>query len=165
MNTIGIVKGDVCSTSAMPSPEDVKAISKFADVFIQSNAGMECGYTDNEYAHEGCFIRANSEDIIELADLILFQNPISSPLQPKDKKIVIANIDVFKDLDQLEFFKHENVDLYTFEAIDDGTGNFKDQFVNFIQFQLGDPVQSEYISLFSRSRILKDGVVVHKDLL
>ncbi|HLV41804.1 MAG TPA: hypothetical protein VKY37_05970 [Brumimicrobium sp.] len=165
MNNIGIVKGSVCSTSAMPSPEDVKAISKFVDVYIQSNAGMECGYGDNDYAREGCFIRDNSEEIVELADLILFQNPISSPLQPKDKKIVIANIDVFKDLEQLELFKHENIDLYTFEAIDDGTGNFKDKFVNFIRFHLGDPIQSEYISLFSRSRILKEGVVVHKDLM
>ena len=165
MNNIGIVKGDVCSTTAMPSPDDVKAISKFVDVYIQSNSGMECGFTDNEYAQEGCFIRESSEDVIASADLILFQNPISKPFQPKEKKIVIANIDVFKDVDQLKLFMHENVDLYTFEAINDGTGSFKDQFVNFIQFHLGDPVQSEYISLFSRSKILKDGVVVHKDLM
>ncbi|HZH86480.1 MAG TPA: hypothetical protein VFD77_04120 [Brumimicrobium sp.] len=165
MRNIGIVKGDVCSTTAMPSPEDVKAISKLVDVYIQSDAGMECGFSDNEYALGGCFIRDKSEDIIALADLILFQNSISLPLQPKDKKIVVANIDVFKDKDQLKLFMHENVDLYTFEAINDGTGDFKDKFVNFIRFHLGDPIQAEYITLFSRSKILKNGVVVHKDLL
>src|SRR5690554_5402121 len=92
MNKIGIVKGNVCSTAAMPSPDDVKAISKFVDVYIQSNAGMECGYNDNEYALEGCFIRDNSEDIIASADLILFQNPISEPIQPETKKIIVAKI-------------------------------------------------------------------------
>jgi alanine dehydrogenase len=165
MNNVGIVKGDVCSTSAMPSPEDVKAISKFMDVYIQSDAGMECGYSDNEYALEGCFIRDNSEDVIASADLILFQNPIGVPFQPKEKKIVIANIDAFKDLNQLKLFMHENVDLYTFDAINDGTGDFKDKFVNFIRFHLGDPIQSKYISLFARSKILKAGKIVHKDLL
>lgn len=165
MNKIGIVKGNVCSTTAMPSPDDVKTISKFVDVYIQSDAGMECGYSDNEYALEGCFIRDNSEDIIASADLILFQNPISEPIQPETKKIIVANIDVFKDHEQLKLFMHKNIDLYTFEAINDGTGNFKDKFVNFIRFHMGDPIQSEYIALFSRSRVLKNGEVVHKDLL
>lgn len=167
MNNIGIVKGDVCSTIAMPSPEDIRALSKYVDVFIQSDAGMECGYTDNEYALEGCFIRDKSEDVIHSADLILFQNPISEPLKPVGKKVVVANID-FNDKDQLKLFMHKNIDLYTFDAIndteDENTGVFKDKFVNFVRFHLGDPVQPEYISLFSRSKVLSKGEIVHKDL-
>lgn len=167
MNNIGIVKGDVCSTIAMPSPEDVKALSKFVDVFIQSDAGMECGYSDNEYALEGCFIRENSEDVIQSADLILFQNPISKPLKPMGKKVIIANIDFVNDPEQLKLFMHKNIDLYTFDAINDSesTGVFKDKFVNFVRYHLGDPIQSDYISLFSRSKVLTAGEIVHKDLL
>ena len=167
MNNIGIVKGDVCSTVAMPSPDDIRAISKFVDVFIQSNAGIECGYSDNEYALEGCFIRDNSDDVIQSSDLILFQNPISAPLNPMGSKVIIANIDFVNDREQLKFFMHKNIDLYSFEAINDSenTGVFKDKFVNFVRFHLGDPVQSEYISLFSRSKILTKGEIVHKDLL
>ncbi|RYM36103.1 hypothetical protein ERX46_03660 [Brumimicrobium glaciale] len=167
MNNIGIVKGDVCSTVAMPSPEDIRAISKFVDVFIQSNAGTECGYSDNEYALEGCFIRDNSDDVIQSSDLILFQNPISAPLHPMGSKVIIANIDFVNDREQLKFFMHKNIDLYSFEAINDSenTGVFKDKFVNFVRFHLGDPVQSEFISLFSRSKILTKGEIVHKDLL
>lgn len=167
MNNIGIVKGDVCSTVAMPSPEDIRTLSKFVDVFIQSNAGIECGYSDNEYAAEGCFIRDNSEDVIQTADLILFQNPISSPLNPMGRKVIIANIDFVNDKEQLKMFMHKNIDLYSFDAITDSenTGVFKDKFVNFVRFHLGDPIQSEYISLFSRSKILTKGEIVHKNLL
>lgn len=167
MNNIGIVKGDVCSTTAMPSPDDIRALSKFVDVFIQSNAGIECGYSDTEYALEGCFIRENSEDIIQTADLILFQNPISRPLNTIGKKIVIANIDFINDKEQLKLFMHKNIDLYSFSAISDNenTGGFKDKFVNFVRFHLGDPVNSDYISLFSGSKILSKGEIVHKELL
>lgn len=167
MNNVGIVKGDVCSTVAMPSPKDVHALSKYVDVFIQSNAGMDCGYSDNEYALEGCFIREDSEEIIKTTDLILFQNPIEVPLSPDTKKVVIANIDFLNDPEQLKLFTHENIDLFSFDAISDNKeiGMFKDKFVNFIRFHLGDPVQSEYISLFSRSKILENGKIVHKELL
>lgn len=164
MNNVGIVKGSVCSTVAMPSPTDVKAISKYVDVFIQSNAGTECGYSDTEYALEGCFIRENSQDVIDAADLILFQNPIEAPFAPKRKKIVLANIDFEKDLEQLNFFKHENIDLYSFDAINDNesTGVFKDKFVNFVRFHMGDPIQSECIALFSKSKILVGGKPVNQ---
>lgn len=167
MNNIGIVKGDVCSTVAMPSPEDMRTLTKFVDVFIQSNAGTECGYTDNEYALEGCFIRDNSEDVILSSDLILFQNPIDKPLEPMGRKVIIANIDFINDKEQLKLFMHKNIDLYSFDAITDSeeTGVFKDKFVNFVRFHLGDPIQSEYISLFSKSKILTKGEIVHKDLL
>lgn len=167
MNNIGIVKGDVCSTVAMPSPEDMRTLTKFVDVFIQSNAGTECGYSDNEYALEGCFIRDNSEDVIQSSDLILFQNPIAKPLEPMGRKVIIANIDFINDKEQLKLFMHKNIDLYSFDAITDSeeTGVFKDKFVNFVRFHLGDPIQSEYISLFSKSKILTKGEVVHKDLL
>lgn len=167
MNNIGIVKGDVCSTVAMPSPEDMRTLTKFVDVFIQSNAGMECGYSDNEYALEGCFIRDNSEDVIQSSDLILFQNPIAKPLEPMGRKVIIANIDFINDKEQLKLFMHKNIDLYSFDAINDSeeTGVFKDKFVNFVRFHLGDPIQSEYISLFSKSKILMKGEIVHKDLL
>jgi len=167
MNNVGIVKGDVCSTFAMPSPQDVRALSKYVDVFIQSNAGAECGYTDNEYAFEGCFVRDNSEDVIQSADLILFQNPIPGPLSPLGKKVILANIDFVNDREQLKLFMHKNIDLYSFDAINDheNTGVFKDKFVNFVRFHLGDTVQSEYISLFSSSKILSAGEIVHKDLL
>ncbi|RFC54305.1 hypothetical protein [Brumimicrobium aurantiacum] len=167
MNNVGIVKGNVCSTTAMPSPKDVRALSKYIDVFVQSNAGEECGYSDNEYALEGCIVRPDSESIIESADLLLFQNPITEPLQPTTKKVIVANIDFFNDKEQLSFFKHENIDLFTFEAINDEEerGVFKDKFVNFVRFHLGDPVQPEYISLFSSSKILSEGKVIHKKLL
>lgn len=167
MNTIGIVKGDVCSTVAMPSPSDIRTITKFVDVFIQSNAGVDCGYTDNEYAAEGCFIRDDISDVINSADLILFQNPIPTPLDPKERKVVIANIDFVNDRKQLKLFMHENIDLYSFDAITDteNTGVFKDKFVNFVRFHLGDPIQSEFISLFSKSKILNNGEIVHRDLL
>jgi len=167
MNNVGIVKGDVCSTVAMPSPADVRTLSKFVDVFIQSNAGMECGYSDNEYALEGCFIREKSDDVIQSSDLILFQNPISAPLNPSGTKVIIANIDFLKDREQLKFFMHKNIDLYSFDAINDNesTGEFKDKFVNFVHYHLGDPIQSEYISLFSRSKILTKGEIVHKDFM
>ncbi|PWH85386.1 hypothetical protein [Brumimicrobium oceani] len=167
MNNIGIVKGDVCSTVAMPSPEDMRALTKFVDVFIQSDAGTECGYSDNEYALEGCFIRDNSEDVIQSSDLILFQNPISAPLIPSGRKVIIANIDFVNDKEQLKLFMHKNIDLYSFDAITDSeeTGVFKDKFVNFVRFHLGDPIQSEYVSLFSKSKILTKGQIVHKELL
>lgn len=167
MNTIGIVKGNVCSTVAMPSPNDVRTLSKFVDVFIQSDAGTECGYSDTEYALEGCFIRDKSEEIIKAADLILFQNPITEPLKPEDEKVVIAHIDFVNDPEQLKLFMHKNIDLYSFEVIsdDEKTGLFKDKFVNFVRFHLGDPIQSEFISLFSRSKILSKGEIVHKEVL
>ena len=167
MNNIGIVKGDVCSTLAMPSPADIKVLSKFVDVFIQSNAGKECGYSDNEYALEGCFIREDSDDVIESSDLILFQNPISGPLSPLGTKIVIANIDFINDREQLKYFMHKNIDLFSFDAINesDNTGVFKDKFVNFVRFHLGDPIQSEYISLFAKSKILVKGEIVNKDYM
>ncbi|WP_107039304.1 hypothetical protein [Brumimicrobium mesophilum] len=166
MINIGIVKGDVCSTLAMPSPEDMRALSKLVDVFIQSNAGIECGYSDNEYALEGCFIRDKSDDVIQSADLILFQNPITSPLNPIGKKVIIANIDFLTDREQLKLFMHKNIDLYSFDVIyeSDIMGDFKDKFMNFVRFHLGDPIQSEYISLFAKSKILSKGEVVQKDI-
>jgi alanine dehydrogenase len=55
-------------------PDDIKILLENNDnikIYIQTNAGKNAGYSDNDYIEKGAFILDNIEDIYEKADIIV----------------------------------------------------------------------------------------------
>lgn len=169
MLSIGILNSGGCNTLVMPSPSDLGKLKNEVVFYIESESGTDCGYSDNHYWQEGCNLIESRAEVIAKSDIVLMDDQLSQAVTSDQKKIFITNLDVFNDFDKLILLMSDNIDLYSFhksslmEKVYHLT--FKEIFMDFIKFYLGEPIDPDTILAFSRSKIVANGKVIHKPLI
>ena len=169
MISIGILDNKSCDIAVMPSPRDIEGLKNEVVFNIQSDSGLDCGYTDNLYWQKGCNLLPNKSEVIEKSDIIMVDDQFNTIVESNNKKIIIANIDYLNEFEKLLLFMNSNIDVYSFHEKNIQQMNakltFKDLFINFLKFTLGEPINNQVIHVFLNCKIVEDGKIVHKPIL
>lgn len=169
MISIGILDNKSCDVGVMPSPSDIEGLKNEVIFNIQSDSGLDCGYTDNLYWQKGCNLLLSGSEVIEKSDIILVDDQFNSIVETYTKKIIIANIDYLNAFEKLLLFMNSNVDVYSFHEVNVkekvASYNFKQLFIDFLKFSLGEPINNKVIQTFVNCKIVENGKIVHKPLL
>lgn len=100
-------------------PTDVKKLSKLgATILVETNAGTQAGFSDDEYQEAGARIVSREESISE-ADIVLrlHKPPIFEISQLKDDVVHISFLDPFNEKDLIGEFKNSGATAISMEMI------------------------------------------------
>lgn len=169
MLSIGILDSGGCSIEVMPAPDDLGKLKNEVVFYVEQESGVECGYSDNHYWQNGCNLLSSREEVIRKSDIILVDDTLEFNVQVDKKKIFITNFDVIDEFEKLQSFLSYQVDLYSFHRrtlIRGGeTPSFREVFIDFVKFYLGDPIHPDVIQAFSKAKIVSNGKVVYSQLM
>ena len=101
MKKIGLLRENQYSNIAVLIPQNIRQLKSEAEFFIETNAGLASGYSDEDYTKAGATIVSSKQELIAVADLILsysavigdevFANVGSSPSDFKTPSIATQN--------------------------------------------------------------------------
>lgn len=169
MLSIGILDSGGCSIDVMPTPGDLGKLKNEVVFYVEHESGVECGYSDNHYWQNGCNLLSSREEVIRKSDIILVDDAIDFNVQVDSKKIFITNFDVIEEFDKLQLFLSYHVDLYSFhrKTLERGaeTQTFREVFIDFVKFYLGDTIHPNVIHAFSKAKIISNGKMIYSQLI
>lgn len=169
MLSIGILDSGGCSIDVMPTPDDLGKLKSEVVFYVEHDSGKECGYSDNHYWQNGCNLLSMRDEVIRKSDIILVDDALDFNVEVDKKKIFITNFDVIGEFDKLMSFLSSQVDLYSFHGnmlkkrVENQT--FREVFIDFVKFYLGDPIHPDLIYAFSKAKVISNGKVVYSQLI
>ncbi len=96
-----------------------KLINNGAQVLIEQNAGLNAGFSDEEYLEVGAEISTERNEILQLSDIILrlHKPPIDEIKKLKAKSIHISFLDPYNEVELIEELKVKKISSISMEMI------------------------------------------------
>lgn len=118
MKNLGILKEQNGDPRVCMVPQTVKKTIKELglNVFVERNAGVEAGFTDEMYREAGASILAR-EDIFKELDILSFINPLAPPLTFDAPKTLIGIMNPLFHYSNLLHYSSENIRLYSLDLV------------------------------------------------
>lgn len=117
MKIIGILKEKEGNSIVCLTPKNVKSLSSNITVLVELGAGINAGYTDEEYIAAGAQILNSRIEIINKSNIILTYNEQFNVAEIHDHKIIIGGYNVLDNLTPLLHFTGSNLDLYSLSLL------------------------------------------------
>lgn len=171
MRTVGYLKDHREIINTIITPIDIKSFNNEVNFLIQSGSGEKYGYEDLDYETEGAFIKKNPLDIINLADIIIIHNEINDFLPFSHPKTFLTDINYLDNYIPLMSLLGLPVNLYSFSDENlkkchvTNNRSFKSYYLGFLQYNLGEPIDSNFITTLSQAKVINQGKIVNNQLL
>lgn len=104
---------------ALVPPHIKGIIKKDHEVLVETGAGQNAGFADDEYKKEGAQIIKDAKELYSLSDVIMKVQPPGSEEVDllKENSVYIGFLSLFKDSSILEVFKQENITSFAMDFI------------------------------------------------
>lgn len=120
MKIIGVVKEYNSKVVAL-TPANVKSLSNIAKVIVESGAGLESGFTNEDYVNAGALLALNRRELIKSSEVILTYNSDIN-IECHDKpKVVIGCHQVYDSYFILINFQKRPIKLYSLTLLPQNT--------------------------------------------
>lgn len=120
MKIIGVVKEYNSKVVAL-TPANVKSLSNIAKVIVESGAGLESGFTNEDYVKAGALLAYNRRELIRNSEIILTYNSDIDVQCHDDLKVVLGCHQVYDSYFLLLNFQKRPVRLYSLTLLPKNT--------------------------------------------
>ena len=117
MKKIGLLREDQHSNIAVLIPQNILQLKNHADFFIETNAGIASGYSDEDYIEAGATIVQSKRELIAIADLILVYTAVIENEEINSNKTFVGAYDVLNDYSTIIPFQKNGVDVYSLNLL------------------------------------------------
>ncbi len=117
MKKIGLLRENEHSNIAVLIPQNIRNLKSEAAFFIETNAGLASGYSDEDYKKAGATIVQSKRELIDTADLILSYNTVIGNEEINANKTFVGAYDVLNDYGIIMPFQKKGVDVYSLNLL------------------------------------------------
>ncbi len=116
MKTLGLIKEKSLRIVAL-TPQNIEKLSQHFIVNVELGAGLEAGYSDDEYVNAGAKMFNSESELIHNSDwLVTFNEPIKY-FRPQETNTIVSNYNTDQDYSVLMPYIGNNTDLYTLNLL------------------------------------------------
>lgn len=117
MKKIGLLRENQHSNIAVLIPQNIRQLKKEAEFFIETNAGLASGYSDEDYTKAGATIVQSKKELIAIADLIISYSAVIGNEEIGSNKTFVGAYDVLNDYSTIVSFQKKGVDVYSLNLL------------------------------------------------
>jgi len=117
MKKIGLLRENQHSNIAVLIPQNIRQLKSEAAFFIETNAGLASGYSDEDYINSGATILSSKREVITQADLILSYSVVIGNEEIAAKKTFVGAYDVLNDYTSIIPFQQKGIDVYSLNLL------------------------------------------------
>ncbi|MCO6499877.1 MAG: NAD(P) transhydrogenase subunit alpha [Vicingus serpentipes] len=117
MKKIGLLRESQHSNIAVLIPQNIKQLKNDAEFFIETNAGLASGYTDEDYIDAGASIINSKQELINSSDLIMSYSSVIGNENINAAKTFIGAYDVLSDYCTVIPFQQKGIDVYSLNLL------------------------------------------------
>lgn len=117
MIKIGLLRENQHSNIAVLIPQNIRQLKNEAEFFIETNAGLASGYSDQDYINAGANILFSKREVIAAAELIFSYNVTLGNEEITAKKTFVGAYDVLNDYTSIISFQQKNIDVYSLNLL------------------------------------------------
>lgn len=117
MRKIGLLRENQHSNITVLIPQNIIQLKSEAEFFIETNAGVASGYSDEDYKKAGATIIQSKQELITVADLILSYSAIIGNEEINSYKTFVGAYDVLNDYSTILPFQKKGVDVYSLNLL------------------------------------------------
>jgi NAD(P) transhydrogenase subunit alpha len=117
MKKIGLLRENQHSNIAVLIPQNIRQLKNEAEFYIETNAGLASGYTDEDYTKAGATIINSKSELINIADVILSYSAVIGNEEINSTKTFVGAYDVLNDYSTIIPFQKKRVDVYSLNLL------------------------------------------------
>lgn len=117
MKKIGLLRDNQHSNIAVLIPQNIKQLKSSAEFFIETNAGIASGYSDEEYIKAGATIIQSKSELIAKVDLIISYSTVVDDEELNSNKTFVGAYDVLSDYSTIIPFQKKGIDLHSLNLL------------------------------------------------
>lgn len=117
MKKIGLLRENQHSNIAVLIPQNIRQLKSEAEFFIETNAGLASGYSDEDYTKAGATIVNTKQELIAVADLILSYSAVIGDEDFDSNKTFVGAYDVLNDYSTIVPFQKKGLSVYSLSLL------------------------------------------------
>jgi NAD(P) transhydrogenase subunit alpha len=117
MKKIGLLRENQHSNIAVLIPQNIRQFKNNAEFFIETNAGIASGYSDEEYTKAGATIVQSKRELIEVVDLIISYSADIDSEEIHSNKTFVGAYDVLSDYSTIIPFQKKGIDVHSLNLL------------------------------------------------
>ena len=117
MKKIGLLRENQHSNIAVLIPQNIRQLKTEAAFFIETNAGLASGYSDEDYAKAGATIVNSKQELIAIADVILSYSAAIGDEDVDTNKTFVGAYDVLNDYGTIVPFQKKGLSVYSLSLL------------------------------------------------
>ena len=117
MKKIGLLRENQYSNIAVLIPQNIRQLKSEAVFFIETNAGLASGYSDEDYKKAGATIISSKSELINVADVILSYSAVIGNEEINSNKTFVGAYDVLNDYSTIMPFQKKGLSVYSLNLL------------------------------------------------
>lgn len=117
MKRIGLLKEKNSRSLVALSPTNVKKLVADYTVFVEEDAGIKAGFSNDDYRSSGASIVKDKTTLIQTAEIIVSYAGQFGGEGIDEEKVIIGCYHVLDGFDHLDFVKHKKVTFYSLDLL------------------------------------------------